>query len=317
MTTLRNPHFDDDRVVWDDSYSGLYQPVPYEEQFDGQWRLHREGATGYVNHTGVETDDEYIDDRILELTGMKDVLLRRQYGEAAADVALRTGRSGTCGAPRFRWTAVPSNQNSQLTTLLRKHCLDLGCGVGRWTKTLTALGGRVKATDVSESALQSVRRFTDDFERLDIFDITDRRPDLHEAFDFTLCWGVIMCTHDPKLAFENIARTVGIRGCYVRNGLRTDLSRFGICLVRKGHYHRALRTPEERADFVRELTKHDRENAINYHDMLNTFYNWTITESTLESWFRRAGFEQPVFLNKNEVNKCGHHVLGRKRLTVK
>ncbi|MSQ68731.1 MAG: hypothetical protein EXR83_11155 [Gammaproteobacteria bacterium] len=73
---LRNPHFDDQRVVWDDEYSGAYQPEAYDQQFDDQWRLFLERKTGFCDHTGVETGDEYIDDRIAELTGVHDVLQR-------------------------------------------------------------------------------------------------------------------------------------------------------------------------------------------------------------------------------------------------
>ena len=39
-----NPHFDEDRVVWKDEYSGLYHPVDYGAQFDDQWRLFLEGG---------------------------------------------------------------------------------------------------------------------------------------------------------------------------------------------------------------------------------------------------------------------------------
>ena len=316
MTTLRNPHFDDNRVVWHDSYSGLYQPIPYGDQFDDQWRLHLEGATGYVKHTGVETDDEYIDDRILELTGVKDFLLRRQYGDAAAEVALRTGRTERADR-RGIGGRLYLEPKFPIDYFQEKRCLDFGCGAGRWTKTLLALGGKVKATDVSENALRSVEKFTDDAERLDLFDVADRRHDLHEAFDFTLSWGVIMCTHDPKLAFENVARTVAIGGSLYLMVYAPTFHASDFVINARKRYHRELKTPEAKASFILELAKDDPENAINYHDMLNTFYNWTITEETLESWFKESGFEQPVFLNKNEPHKCGHHVLSRKRLTVK
>lgn len=76
----RNPDFDDNRVAWDDTYSGVYQPVPYSEQFDGQWKLYLEGRTGFHHHTGVETSAPYIDDRIFELTGVKGILERRNLG---------------------------------------------------------------------------------------------------------------------------------------------------------------------------------------------------------------------------------------------
>ena len=49
----RNPHFDDDRVVWNDVFSGEYHPVRYQEQFDEQWKLFLERKLGFHQHTGV------------------------------------------------------------------------------------------------------------------------------------------------------------------------------------------------------------------------------------------------------------------------
>jgi hypothetical protein len=43
----RNPHFADDRVDWNDAFSGEYQPVPYHEQFDEQWKLFLERTSGF------------------------------------------------------------------------------------------------------------------------------------------------------------------------------------------------------------------------------------------------------------------------------
>src|SRR5436190_3950176 len=59
----RNPHFDDDRVIWNDAFSGEYYPVRYQEQFDEQWKLFLKRKLGFHQHTGVETSNEYIDDR--------------------------------------------------------------------------------------------------------------------------------------------------------------------------------------------------------------------------------------------------------------
>ena len=89
---VRNPHFDDGLILWKDEYSGRYGPVAYEEQFDGQWRLFLEGVRGFHDHTGVETSDEYIDDRIYELTGVRDYLLTQAHGERAEQFARETGR---------------------------------------------------------------------------------------------------------------------------------------------------------------------------------------------------------------------------------
>ena len=63
-TIARNPDFDDGLVVWSDKYSGRYQPVIYADQFDDQWRLFLERQRGFRDHTGVETSDTYVDDRI-------------------------------------------------------------------------------------------------------------------------------------------------------------------------------------------------------------------------------------------------------------
>lgn len=311
-----NPHFDHDRVIWRDEYSGQYEPVAYDAQFDGQWKLFLEGRQGFVRHTGVETSDEYIDDRIEELTGVPDYLLRRRYGALAGPVKWLTGRAAraTRRAVGGRLHLAPK---LPLDHFRGKRCLDIGCGAGRWTRTLLALGASVKSVDVSEHGLKSTRRFNGDVERLDLFEIEDRRPDLHEAFDFTLCWGVVMCTHDPLVAFRNVARTVKPGGeLYVMVYAPTYHASEFVLSARR-HYHRALTTAEQRFNYVYELAGEDRENAINYMDMLNTFYNWTIDEATLNGWYAAFGFDPPVFLNAAEPHKGAHHVLGRKRLDAR
>src|SRR5262245_16523449 len=76
---IANPHFDQQRFVWDDTFSGQYEPVDYSEQFDYQWKLYLERKTGFHRHTGVETSDPWIDDRIYELTGVPAYLSRKKY----------------------------------------------------------------------------------------------------------------------------------------------------------------------------------------------------------------------------------------------
>ena len=287
-------------------------PFRTMQQFDRQWKLFLEGATGFHDHTGVETSDEYIEDRILELTGVDHYLLRRTWGPLAALVAKVTGRAQRrerrgVGGRLYLEPKFP------IDFFREKRCLDLACGAGRWTRTLRCLGATVKATDVSEHGLISARRFTDDVERLDLFDVLPHRPDLHAAFDFTLNWGVVMCTHDPRLAFANVAATVKPGGSLYVMVYAPTYHVSDYVLNARRHYHRVLRTPDERARYVDELAGEDRDNRINYHDMLHTFYNWTITETTIERWCAEEGFAPPVFLNAAEPNKCGHHVLARKR----
>jgi SAM-dependent methyltransferase len=192
-----------------------------------------------------------------------------------------------------------------------KRCLDVACGAGRWTRTLMELGASVVSVDISEHALRSTKRFNPNTSRLDIFDIP-ARADLQRAFDFTLCWGVVMCTHDPKLAFENVAATVKPGGdLYAMVYAPTYHSSDAVRDMRR-KFHRNCRTIEEKIKFVFEIAE-DPDNAINYLDMLNTFYNWTIPERVVHGWFSNAGFADVVTLNKKERHKAAWHVLGRNK----
>jgi SAM-dependent methyltransferase len=294
-----NPHFDHNRVIWKDEYSGNYQPVDYGSQFDHEWRLFLEQRAGFHHHTGVETEDLWINDRIFDLTGVKNYLAvpaAREALEVDREVGGRQHLDLKFGIDHFRG----------------KRCLDAACGAGRWTRTLQTLGASVKSIDISEHGLKSVRRFNDDAERLDLFELPNR-PDLHAAFDFTICWGVVMCTHDPKLAFENVARTVRSGGsCYVMVYAPTYHNSPEVLAWRK-HYHKNLKTFEEKLVYAYSIA--DRpENAINYLDMLHTYYNWVVEEETIHNWFRANGFFEVITLNASEENPSSYHVFGRKRM---
>jgi SAM-dependent methyltransferase len=305
----RNPDFDDGRVVWDDAYSGQYDPVPYDAQFDGQWKLYLEKQVGFYDHTGVETTDPYIDDRIFELTGVQGVLARRRWKTLYPLISAYQRLSGMARRRDIGGRLI-LDPKFPLDYFRDKKCLDIGCGAGRWTRTLQELGGQVYSADVSEHALRSTRRFNPNTHRLDIFSI-DQHPELVSAFDFTLCWGVVMCTHDPRLAFERIAATVAPGGSlYVMVYAPTYHSSDEVREWRR-HYHRDLKTPEARIGFLDRISQ-DNLNKINYLDMLNTFYNWTIPENVVHDWFSGAGFVDVTTLNAKEAHNCAWHVLGRK-----
>jgi SAM-dependent methyltransferase len=291
---MTNPHFDDRRVIWNDAYSGQYAAIPYTDQFDPQWKLFLEKKEGFTNHTGVETDDAWIDDRIYDLTGHQGVLVGRSVN-GTRDMGGRQRLDLRFGLDYFRG----------------KQCIDIACGAGRWTKTLLSLGASVKSVDVSEHGLASVKRFNQDVERLNLFDISTR-PDLHSRFDFAICWGVCMSTHDPALAFANAATTVRPGGgLYVMVYAPTYHNSPSV-LQRREHYHRRLRTAEERLRYVYEVAD-DPRNAINYMDMLNPFYNWVVEEETIHRWFQAHGFVNVVTLNASENEPVAYHVFGTRR----
>jgi SAM-dependent methyltransferase len=290
-----NPHFDHHRVIWKDEYSGVYPPIDYSDQFDPQWKLFLEPRRGFREHTGVETGDQWIDDRIADLTGHRGVLI----GEGAPAEDRRMGGRQQLDL-RFG-----------LDYFRGKRCIDIACGAGRWTRALQALGGRVKSIDVSEHGLASVERFNPDVERLNLFDI-ERRPDLHGQFDFALAWGVVMSTHDPALAFANAARVVRPGGALYVMVYAPTYHNSPNVLRQREHYHRRLRTTEERLRYLDEIA--DQEgNAINYHDMLNPFYNWVVEEATIHNWFHRHGFTSAVTLNTSERDPVAYHVVGTRR----
>lgn len=306
----RNPHFDDQRVIWSDAYCGVYEPVAYDEQFDDQWRLFLERKTGFCDHTGVETSDEYIDDRIAELTGVRDVLYRRKWSVLAPLMAKLSGRSARQerrGIGGRLWL----EPKFPLASFAGKRCLDAGCGAGRWTKTLQSLGAKMTSIDVSQHGIESTKRFNADVSKCSIFDIPSR-ADLQQAFDFTLCWGVVMCTHDPRAAFDAVAATVKPGGSLYLMVYAPTYHTSPQVLEWRARYHRECRTFEERLAFAYSVA--DRpENAINLLDMLNTFYNWTIPEAVCFEWFRAHGFTDVKLLNRNEPHACGLHMLGMRQ----
>lgn len=309
MPGIRNPDFDDHLVVWNDEYSGRYEPVAYSEQFDDQWRLFLEKGRGFHAHTGVETTDPYIDDRIEELTGARGFLEQRRLGILYPLISYIRKFKGA-DARREVGGKLYLEPKFPIDYFQGKKCLDIGCGAGRWTRTLMSLGGRVKSVDVSENALRSTSRFNPDTELLSIFDIPSR-PELSQAFDFVLCWGVVMCTHDPKLAFMNVASTVKPGGSlYIMAYAPTYHASENVRELRR-RFHVECRSVQDKLDFVFKVAE-DPNNAINYMDMLNTFYNWTIPESVIHEWFTSAGFTEIKTLNKNEPHNCAWHVLGIK-----
>jgi SAM-dependent methyltransferase len=288
-----NPHFDQQRVIWKDEYSGDYRPIDYGGEFDPQWKHFLEGQRGFTRHTGVETEDAWIDDRIYDLTGHRGVLVPE---DAPADrsVGGRQHLDLRFGLDYFRG----------------KRCIDIACGAGRWTRALLALGANVKSVDVSEHGLASVSRFNRDVERVDLFDI-ERRPDLHGQFDFALAWGVVMSTHDPSVAFANAARTVRPGGALYVMVYAPTYHNSPAVLAQRAQYHR-LRSADEKLRYVYEVAE-DPSNAINYMDMLNPFYNWVVEEQTIHRWFERHGFVNVVTLNGSEQEPVAYHVFGTKR----
>jgi SAM-dependent methyltransferase/predicted O-methyltransferase YrrM len=300
---------DHDRVTWKDRYAGDYAPVVKDDQRSPLLVQERERL---LSHTAERTADDSIDDLIYDLTGVRNHILRRKSG-LLADVKERLKGRGARRARRHIGGHLYLDPKFSIDHFRGKRCLDVGCGDGRWTRTLLELGASVKSIDLRDSSIASTSRFNSDAERLNLFDILDRRPDLHEAFDFTLCWGVMMNTHNPLLAFQNIARTVKAGGeLYIMVHSPTFDAAEDVARARR-HYHQELKTDEERIAFIHACAGSDPVAALAWLDTLEPHYNWDIDEATIQDWCKKSGFTPGHFLRTPEGHRLAHYVRAVRR----
>ena len=311
-----NPHFDENRLEWSDHLSGRCSPPPqpYSEQFDLQWRLALENHPEYLNHPGADLDSDYINDRIYEWTGIhpdgggfRDASAGMRVLDHPLDVGLIRDRD----------------------------CIDIGCGMGRWTKTMLALGARsVLSIDASESAIRSVSAFNDRVMRADIMELPQEHPELTETVDFACFWGVAMCTHDPRKAFLSAASMVKPGGSiYLMVYAPEGINGRPLTNIQRRAFHQ-LSTVEERLAYVshvhqrrwdstyplrdniknrlRDLLRRPKGGPLGVLDMLQPFYNWVIPFEVIEGWARDGGFTRLQLLNESERPKAAYHVLATK-----
>ncbi len=314
-----NPHFDEGILVWSDEFSGSYAPPgDYARQFDEKWRLVLEdpsGQLGFNDGPGVRLDDDSI-----------DRLVQEWIGPAASD-----GRNDS--------DAQDATLTSHVDPSLIKGrpCVDIGCGMGRWTRVMQVLGAsEVLSVDAANHAVESVSRFNPNVLQADVVDLLDTHPELAGRFAFANLWGVAHHTHDPRAAFMSAAQTVAPGGAfylmvYSPEGLHNSDR---VNLFRK--VFNDLQTTEERLSFVRAIHRrewHSRlpitmnsknvlRNAlrrprwgrvIGLLDMMLPWYNWTIPLDVATGWLRDAGFQEVTVLNEDSPNRVAHHVLGSEK----
>jgi SAM-dependent methyltransferase len=319
----RHPHFDDNRIVWKDEYADEYKgsgPSP-DSHFDLQWKLALEKHDGYQTHPGANTEDEYIADRVYEWTGVRpsDTKLNKGFFDASSGVRV-----------------LDHVINPNL--IVGKDCIDIGCGMGRWTKTMQKIGAKsVLSADISEHGLKSVAAFNKNVLRVDITELTDKHPELIGKFDFGNIWGVPMATYNPKKTYIKAAKTIKKGGAlftmiYAPEGMHgTQL----INLQRK-RFH-SFKTIEERLNYCDEVFNRkpiwgyysfiDNIKLINRNlrnlpkggkvgtlDMLEAWFNWVVPLDTIAEWTKEASFESWTLCNEFEAQKCAYHVLAVNKL---
>ena len=313
--TDSNPHFNGAGVVWSDRYAGLYEPVQYDDQFELQWQIALSGNADYFDNPGTSTTDDYIADRVFEWTG--------QHPQNKPGFSDPTMGSYVLDKP-----LNPS--------LIRgKKCIDIGSGMGRWTRTMQVLGAsEVLSVDISPSALASTRSFNPNVLEADVVALKDTHPELGGQFDFANLWGVAMHTHDPAQTFASAAAMLRPGGAlYLMVYAPEGIHNRPLTLKQRRHFHE-LASVEARLDWVdkvhsrrwstqysikdnllnlsRNLRRLPKGSKMSVLDRLEPYYNWVVPLEVIQGWMRKNGFAQITVLNAQQRNRAAHHVLGIK-----
>lgn len=95
-----------------------------------------------------------------------------------------------------------------LRDLGAKTALDVGCGVGHFSRYLADLGLEVTGIDSRSGNVEEARRRHADV-RFEVADITDRAVRALGRFDLVLCVGVMYHLEDPFAALRNVEALTG------------------------------------------------------------------------------------------------------------
>jgi len=82
-----------------------------------------------------------------------------------------------------------------------KFCLDVGCGIGRWTYALSKLGAEVVAFDFSNTGIRLTKKSTKGYLlKADLL----KMPFREKLFDFIISWGVLHHTPNTEISFRKL-----------------------------------------------------------------------------------------------------------------
>lgn len=103
-----------------------------------------------------------------------------------------------------------------------EHVLDLGCGPGRYTSMLIALGYRVTAADIVEYKQWSFFKDHMDNCRFDPNTNAESLPYENGAFDHAVCIGTIFYLERPEKAISELTRVVKSSGKILISTINTE-----------------------------------------------------------------------------------------------
>jgi len=164
-----------------------------------------------------------------------------------------------------------------------KHCLDVGCGVGRWTWAMMQMGAHVESIDISSQAVAATQKIN---AQTYVRDIMSLEPT--QKYSFVLCWGVLHHLEKPFEGFKKVASQVKPGG---------TLHIMVYNRANQAVYEPLRRTwkdlsPKDKLDLCDKLAKERGGTVHGWWDALNPQYNWGFSHEEIREWFASSDFDQ-------------------------
>lgn len=211
----------------------------------------------------------------------------------------------------YQWSEIPSpatelNQD-RIIELLKftklspgffkgKHCLDAGCGSGRYTWAMQQLGAKVSSFDISPKAIERCNEINPDAYVQDIYDL-EPSP-IHT---FVLCWGVLHHLPSPEKGFQKISTQVAKGGILHIMVYHKDTQK----TYEKGRSKWPSLNYDERIKLCQKMIKRHGRPLHGWWDAFNPTYNFSYTPEEIRTWFERQGFTEIMVTKKKNINIRG------------
>lgn len=153
------------------------------------------------------------------------------------------------------------------SSLENKKILDVGCGGGLLSESLSQAGAKVTGIDLSEAALQVARDHDTthqiDYQKISIEDFAEKNPG---SFDVVTCMELLEHVPDPASVIKACAKLIKPDGLVFFSTLNRTLKAFAIAIVGaeylfnklpKGtHHYSKFIKPAELCNAARDATLH-------------------------------------------------------------
>ena len=181
-----------------------------------------------------------------------------------------------------------------------KDCLDVGCGIGRYTYAMQKLGAnKVYSLDISSEAINKCRKINPN---AFIFNIMNLLP--NPIYDFVLSWGVLHHLQDPRRAFSKVASQVKKENGILHVMLyHKDTQK----MYEEGRKIWPELSLDQRLAYCNKKAQSNGGTIHGWFDACNPSYNWGFTEKEIKNWFKEEGFSNITLVTKHNINMNGQY----------